>query len=157
VSVRFLEEMPFNGGVKEFSKMRWDYKAKYEHISSHFDGIAKLKSPATSTAINYRIPGYKDSFGIIPPFSRTCCGSCNRLRISATGDVITCLYGKPRMNIRELLRQENATSEIIAEIEKAIGSRSKTGCEAQQRYEGVFKNSMTSIGGLHSLLCTTYK
>lgn len=147
VSVRFLEEMPFNGGVKEFSKIRWDYKAIYEHISSHFDGIEKLESPATSTAINYRIPGYKGSFGIIPSFSRTFCGSCNRLRISATGDVITCLYGKPRMNIRELLRQENATYKIMAEIEKAIGSRSKTGFEEQQRYEGVFKNSMTSIGG----------
>lgn len=147
VSVRFLEEMPFNGGTKAFSKIRWDYKAIYAYISEHFDGIEKLASPAASTAINYKIPGYIGSFGIIPSFSRTFCGSCNRLRISATGDVITCLYGKPRMNIRELLREENSEVKIKAEIERAIGSRSKTGFEEQQRYDDVFKNSMTSIGG----------
>lgn len=147
VSVRFLEEMPFNGGVKEFSKIRWDYKAIYEYVSKHFDGIEKLESPDTSTSMNYKIPGYAGSFGIIPSFSRTFCGSCNRLRISATGDVITCLYGKPRMNIRELLRQENSPSKILAQIENAISSRSKTGFEEQQRYDDVFKNSMTSIGG----------
>lgn len=147
VSVRFLEEMPFNGGTKEFSKIHWDYKAIYEHISKRFDGIEELESPATSTAINYKIPGHIGTFGIIPSFSRTFCGSCNRLRISATGDVITCLYGKPRMNIRELLREENSESKITAEIARAIGSRSKTGFEEQQRYEDVFKNSMTSIGG----------
>lgn len=147
LSVRFLEEMPFNGGSKEFSKIKWDYKAIYEHISNHFKGIEKLESPTTSTSVNYKIPGYAGSFGIIPSFSRTFCGSCNRLRISATGDVITCLYGKPRMNIRELLRQEKGSSKIMAEIERAIGSRSKTGFEEQQRYEDVFKNSMTSIGG----------
>lgn len=147
VSVRFLEEMPFNGGVKSFHKIRWDYKAIYKYISERFDGIEELKSPSTSTAINYKIPGHIGTFGIIPSFSRTFCGSCNRLRISATGDVITCLYGKPRMNIRALLRSENCSEKISAEIERAIGSRSKTGFEEQQRYKDVFKNSMTSIGG----------
>lgn len=147
VSVRFLEEMPFNGGAKSFHKIRWDYKAIYKYISERFDGIEELKSPLTSTAINYKIPGHIGTFGIIPSFSRTFCGSCNRLRISATGDVITCLYGKPRMNIRALLRSENCNEKISAEIERAIGSRSKTGFEEQQRYKDVFKNSMTSIGG----------
>ncbi|HLV62617.1 GTP 3',8-cyclase MoaA [Galbibacter sp.] len=147
VSVRFLEEMPFNGGVKSFHKIRWDYKAIYKYISERFDGIEELKSPLTSTAINYKIPGHIGTFGIIPSFSRTFCGSCNRLRISATGDVITCLYGKPRMNIRALLRSENCNEKISTEIERAIGSRSKTGFEEQQRYKDVFKNSMTSIGG----------
>jgi len=45
------------------------------------------------------------------------------------------------------LREENSESKIRAEIERAIGSRSKTGFEEQQRYDDVFKNSMTSIGG----------
>src|SRR5690606_1332830 len=143
VSVRFLEEMPFNGGVKSFNKIRWDYKAIYKYISEHFDGIQELNSPSTSPAINYKIPGHKGTFGIIPSFSRTFCGSCNRLRISATGDVITCLYGKPRMNMRELLRSENSTEMIRTEIQRAIGSRSKTGFEEQKRYDGVFQNSMT--------------
>ncbi|EIJ37647.1 molybdenum cofactor biosynthesis protein A [Galbibacter orientalis DSM 19592] len=147
VSVRFLEEMPFNGGSKSFNTIKWDYKAIYEHIAKRFDAIEKLVSEKTSTSINYKIKDYKGTFGLIPSFSRTFCGSCNRLRISATGDVITCLYGKPRMNIRTLLRSENSEEKIKQHILATIGSRSKTGFEEQEKYKGVFNNSMTSIGG----------
>lgn len=147
VSIRFLEEMPFNGGSKSFNTITWDYKKIYNYISEHYSNIEKLVSESTSTSINYKIKGHKGSFGLIPSFSRTFCGSCNRLRISATGDVITCLYGKPRMNIREILRSDNSEAKINEHILAAIGSRSKTGFEEQQKYDGVFNNSMTSIGG----------
>ncbi len=147
VSVRFLEEMPFNGGSKKFNTINWNYKRILEHISAHFPEIEKLESPETSTSINYKIKGHKGTFGLIPSFSRTFCGSCNRLRISATGDVITCLYGKPFSNIREIMRQENANNQIQNEILRAIGNRSKTGFEAQEKHVSVFESSMTSIGG----------
>ncbi|MGB7395827.1 MAG: GTP 3',8-cyclase MoaA, partial [Pricia sp.] len=130
VSVRFLEEMPFNGGSKNFKSIAWDYKRILQHIEEAFPDYYKLDSPLTSTSINYKIPGFKGSFGVIPSFSRTFCGSCNRLRISATGDVITCLYAKPSMNIRDILRSENSEKGVKEKILKAIGSRSKTGFEA---------------------------
>ena len=147
VSVRFLEEMPFNGGSKSFNSITWDYKKILAHIQSEFPNITKLESPKTSTSINYQIKGHKSTFGLIPSFSRTFCGSCNRLRISATGDVITCLYGKPRLNLRDIMRGENVEDRIKEHIFKAIGSRSKTGFEEQEKYSGIFQNSMTSIGG----------
>ena len=87
------------------------------------------------------------TFGLIPSFSRTFCGSCNRLRISATGDVITCLYAKPCANLRDILRGENAEEAVKQQILKAVGSRAETGFEAQAKYAKVFENSMTSIGG----------
>jgi len=148
VGVRFLEEMPFNGGSKSFQQITWDYKAILKHITTHFSNYKKLQSPATSTSINYKIEGHKSTFGIIPSFSRTFCGSCNRLRITAKGDVITCLYGKPKANIRDLLRVQNSLEPIGQEIRSVIRSRAKTGFEAQQEHElSVFENSMTSIGG----------
>ncbi|MEA1785343.1 GTP 3',8-cyclase MoaA [Arenibacter sp. GZD96] len=147
VSVRFLEEMPFNGGSKKFNTIHWDYKRILEHIASAFPEIEKLESPKTSTSINYKIEGHRSTFGLIPSFSRTFCGSCNRLRISATGDVITCLYGKPTSNLRSILRGGDSESNIKNAILKAVGSRAKTGFEAQENYENVFNNSMTSIGG----------
>ena len=147
VSVRFLEEMPFNGGSKEFQTIKWDFKAILEHIREAHPTYYKLESPRTSTSINYKIPGFKGTFGVIPSFSRTFCGSCNRLRISATGDVITCLYAKASTNLIDIMRAHDAEENITSAILKAVDSRSKTGFEAQEKYADVFSNSMTSIGG----------
>ncbi|SIQ81059.1 GTP 3',8-cyclase MoaA [Maribacter ulvicola] len=147
VSVRYLEEMPFNGGSKEFQTIKWDFKTILEHIRNEHPDYYKLESPKTSTSINYKIPGFKGTFGVIPSFSRTFCGSCNRLRISATGDVITCLYAKASANLREIMRADDMEENIKKEILKAVGSRAKTGFEAQEKYKDVFSNSMTSIGG----------
>lgn len=147
VAVRFLEEMPFNGGSKTFQTIKWDYKAILEHITASFPNHKKLESPKTSTSINYRIEGHKSTFGLIPSFSRTFCGTCNRLRITATGDVITCLYGKPKVNLRNLLREEKSKSTVETAILRVIGARAKTGFQAQREHGTVFDSSMTSIGG----------
>ena len=147
VSVRFLEEMPFNGGSKNFSTIKWNYKAILDHIAGTYD-FKKLESPTTSTSINYKIEGHEGTFGIIPSFSRTFCGSCNRLRVTATGDVITCLYGQPKANLRDIVRTTEKDDQIRSVIVDAIGSRAKTGFEAQEEHANtIFDNSMTSIGG----------
>lgn len=147
VSVRFLEEMPFNGGSRAFNTIKWDYKYILSFIQTKYPDITLIPSDKTSTSINYKIKNHVGSFGLIPSFSRTFCGSCNRLRISATGDVITCLYGKPVTNIREVLRANQAKENLKHEIQKAISTRAANGFEAQKLNEGVFENSMTSIGG----------
>ena len=147
VNVRFLEEMPFNGGSKKFNSIKWDYKAILAHIRKTYPEIELVQSPITSTSINYKITGHKGNFGLIPSFSRTFCGSCNRLRITALGDVITCLYGPPKINLREIVRSNSPDDNIKDAIRNVIGKRAKTGFEAQKEHKGVFDNSMTSIGG----------
>ncbi|MEN1784348.1 MAG: GTP 3',8-cyclase MoaA [Bacteroidota bacterium] len=148
VAVRFLEEMPFNGGSRSFGTIQWDYKKILAHIIAHYPRYQKLESPPTATAINYQIEGHQSTFGIIPSFSRTFCGSCNRLRVTAKGDVITCLYGKPKANIKKLMADHNAKLQVKEALLGAIGTRAKTGFEAQNEHANqVFENSMTSIGG----------
>jgi cyclic pyranopterin phosphate synthase len=147
ISVRFLEEMPFNGGSKKFNAIKWDYKAILSHISKTFPSVESIPSPKTSTSINYKIEGHKGNFGLIPSFSRTFCGSCNRLRITALGDVITCLYGPPKINLREIIRGHSPDDNIKNAVQGVIGKRAVTGFEAQKEHKGVFDNSMTSIGG----------
>ncbi|MEM7485080.1 MAG: GTP 3',8-cyclase MoaA [Bacteroidota bacterium] len=148
VSVRFLEEMPFNGGSKNFTSIKWNYKAILEHIAQAYPNYQKQESPKTSTSINYKIPGHQGTFGIIPSFSRTFCGSCNRLRVTATGDVVTCLYGKPKVNLRDIIRKADGEENVKNAILKAVGNRAKTGFDAQHEHSNtVFDSSMTSIGG----------
>lgn len=146
VAVRFLEEMPFNGGSRPFDTISWNYKKILEYLAASFPEFSAIPGPATATAINYRIPGHLGNFGVIPSFSRTFCGSCNRLRITAIGDVITCLYGKPKTNVRELIRSHSDIA-FREEILKVLGQRAKTGFDAQKEHAGVFSKAMTSIGG----------
>lgn len=147
VRVRFMEEMPFNGGSRDFQELRWNHKKILAHIKDRYPEFEKLPAPLTSTSVNYKIDGHAGSFGIIPSFSRTFCGSCNRLRVTANGDVITCLYGKPVTNLRPLLRSGLKDAFVEEAIVRALASRAKNGFEAQEQFGSVFGSSMTSIGG----------
>src|SRR5690606_18279850 len=66
VSVRFLEEMPFNGGSKAFNTITWDYKKILAHILAEFPEVTQLQSSPNSTSINYKINGHTSTFGLIP-------------------------------------------------------------------------------------------
>jgi len=104
-----------------------------------------LQSAFGSTSENYSIENRKGSFGIIPSFSRTFCGSCNRIRVSAKGELQTCLYTNESVSFKKILG-ENLHSELIKPfINKAIQSRFKDGFEAEEKTE--FKKSMSLIGG----------
>lgn len=147
VSVRFLEEMPFNGGSRYFQEIQWNYRRLEQHLMAAYPTLKTIPVDKTSTSILYEADGFVGNLGIIPAFSRTFCGSCNRLRISATGDIITCLYGKPVGNVRNIIRNFPHSGDFENEIRKAVRSRAVNGFEAQQKHEDIFKTSMTSIGG----------
>jgi len=146
LSVRFLEEMPFNGS-DSFEDVNWNYKDIYNHISQHYDEVFTLENGTSSTSINYAIPGYKGTFGIIPAFSRTFCGTCNRIRLSATGELRTCLYGAPAANLRDDLRSgadEEAIQDIILE---AVSGRLRDGFAAEAMNMKTVHDSMSVLGG----------
>lgn len=146
LSVRFLEEMPFNGSAT-FTPS-WDYQQIYAYIQQHYPHIEKLEEQKNATSVNYKIPGYRGSVGIIPAFSRTFCGSCNRIRLSATGELRTCLYGPPVANLRDLMRGGADSAAITEEIRQVVGKREKDGfaAEALNQHPTAY-TSMSAIGG----------
>ncbi|TKK71666.1 GTP 3',8-cyclase MoaA [Ilyomonas limi] len=146
LSVRFLEEMPFNGSAA-FDDINWNYKDIYNHISQHYDEVITLENSPTSTSLNYAIPGYKGTFGIIPSFSRTFCGTCNRIRLSATGELRTCLYGAPAANLRDVLRNGADEAAIREMILLAVSNRLKDGFAAERVNTKTVHDSMSVLGG----------
>ncbi len=146
LAVRFLEEMPFNGG-DSFDANNWTYKDIYQYISDHYPLIEPLSSEKTSTSVNYRISGYAGTFGIIPSFSRTFCGTCNRIRLSALGELRTCLYGAPAANLRDMLRAGKTDEALVPFIETAISGRMENGFEAATHNKQGLHESMSVLGG----------
>jgi len=144
-NVRFLEEMPFNGHSKSFERLEWNFLKIIDHIQQQYPQTRRMQDAAGSTSENYTIQNRKGSFGIIPSFSRTFCGTCNRIRVSAKGELQTCLYTNESVSFKVLLQQNPHPDLIKPLILKAIKSRFKDGFEAEEKNE--FKKSMSLIGG----------
>lgn len=143
VSVRFIEEMPFNGEGNHYAKLSWTYNKIHSYIKEEFPSLMKLQDPANSTAYHYQVPGHKGKIGIIAAFSRTFCGTCNRVRITAQGILKTCLYDDGVLNIKEVLRSGEPEQLLM----KAFTSRAKDGFEAEGKRKKVVTESMSTIGG----------
>lgn len=147
VSVRFIEEMPFNGDGHQYSGINWNYLRILEEIKKHFPAIQKKKDPAFSTSSNYDIPGHRGSVGIIAAYTRSFCGTCNRIRITPQGHLKTCLYDNGIFNIKELMRNHFSDAEIKQSLLKAIRSRAANGWEAEKNFSANIHPSMAAIGG----------
>src|SRR5688572_20995613 len=149
VSVRFIEEMPFNGEGSHYPKLTWTYKKILEHIQLHYPSLHKVADPENSTAYHYAIPGYVGNIGIIAAFSRTFCGTCNRIRVTAQGVLKTCLYDDGVLNIRDLMRSGISDQQITSQLAKAFNNRPKDGMEAEQTRtnHAPVSESMSTIGG----------
>ncbi len=147
LSVRFLEEMPFNGTDGMQPLFEWDHKRIADHIHQYYPDTVRLISETNSTSVNYQVPGYRGSFGIIPSFSRTFCGTCNRVRLSATGELRTCLYGPPVANLRDLLRSGASSADVANEILSAVANRERDGHAAELASQGNIHTSMSVLGG----------
>lgn len=149
VSVRFIEEMPFNGEGSHYATLTWTYKKILEYIQLHYPKLHKVPDPKNSTAYHYTIPGHVGNIGIIAAFSRTFCGTCNRIRVTAQGVLKTCLYDDGVLNIRDLMRSGSSDQQIQSELRKAFSNRPKDGFEAEQTRtnHAPVSESMSTIGG----------
>ena len=149
LGVRFIEEMPFNGEGSRYTNLIWSHTKILEHISEIHPNYYKVESEQTSTSVNYKIPGYKGSFGIIPAFSRTFCGSCNRIRITAQGSLKTCLYDDGVLDLKHLLRSGYSDIMITEKLINVFSHRSENGFEAESHRLGSkpITESMSTIGG----------
>lgn len=149
VSVRFIEEMPFNGTGKDEQQILWDFPKILDHIQSHFPETYKIQDPKHSTAFNYQIPGFKGSFGIIAAYSRLFCGSCNRIRLTPQGMLKTCLYDDGVFNLKNLLRSGGKDEHLKTALMDALNHRAKDGFEAEKNrnFDFPISESMATIGG----------
>lgn len=160
-SMRFIEEMPFNGATLAAGEspkaLRWNYAAILNEIRSAFPDIQPLgRAHKSATSELYHIPGHKGTIGIIAGYSRTFCGACSRIRITAKGMLKTCLYDNGVLDLKALLRSGASDDEARAAIADCVQRRFANGWEAEKftfRLRSVSPHSntpfdsMSEIGG----------
>lgn len=99
IDVRFIEYMPFDGNKWSDDKMV-PYQKMLEIIKNNFENIIRLDDEASSTSKGYKIEGFQGKFGFITSMSEHFCGGCNRLRLTADGNLKVCLFGNTEVSLR---------------------------------------------------------
>ncbi|KAK6760605.1 hypothetical protein RB195_021898 [Necator americanus] len=125
LDVRFIEYMPFGGN--HFSTKKFiDFKALLAIINQKYNGLVeRLQDAPHATTKAFKIAGFKGQFGFITSMSDHFCGTCNRLRITADGNLKVCLHGNAEVSMRDLLRRHASSDEISDVIQKAVTRKKK--------------------------------
>tara|TARA_R110001592_G_scaffold85144_3_gene251450 strand:+ start:6896 stop:7798 length:903 start_codon:yes stop_codon:yes gene_type:complete len=148
VDVRFIEEMPFNGGYKKNVDL-FSARDIYADLKAHYSELEEISGKHGDTASLLAVPGYKGNIGVIAAFSRTFCNTCNRLRISSKGEIKSCLYDDGVFNIRDYMRSGVSDEELANKFREIVRLKPKDGFEAEKMRATptTAMQSMSSIGG----------
>jgi cyclic pyranopterin phosphate synthase len=148
-TVRFIEFMPLDGsGIWEPNLV----VTKDETINRICKGVKELvrieNNNSSEPATLYSFVDGIGTVGFIPSISEPFCGSCDRLRISSDGRLLTCLFENPGYDLRSMLRGKRSENEISEYILQCV----------KKKPEGIIKiirtkslkptlNFMHTIGG----------
>ncbi|KAL5519139.1 hypothetical protein ACEPAH_822 [Sanghuangporus vaninii] len=144
LSVRFIEFMPFNGNKWDKHKMI-PSSVLLDRVSIIHPDLYKVSDEINDTARSYKIPGYRGSFGFISSMSDHFCGSCNRLRITADGQIKVCLFDSREVSLRELMRSGAQDDDLLKVIRAALGLK-KEKHDGMEDIDVVNNRPMIKIG-----------
>ncbi len=149
LSVRFIEEMPFNGTGQRTIDEVWNYNRILEEIRKSHPEFEILDHEKSSTSKNFKLPDSTGNFGIIPAYTRTICHDCNRVRITATGMIKNCLFDDGVFNLKEVLNKDISNEDLKDLFLEIIPQKPKNGfvAEENRRKNPNVSESMSTIGG----------
>ncbi|KAJ1657718.1 hypothetical protein IWQ61_002929 [Dispira simplex] len=104
ITVRFIEYMPFDGNRWSQHKLV-PYRELLQAIKMRFGEPTKLTDEAHDTTKTYCIPGFRGQFGFITSMTDHFCHTCNRVRITADGNLKVCLFGNTEVSLRDYIRK----------------------------------------------------
>lgn len=68
----------------------------------------------------FKISNYKGQFGFITSMSEHFCNTCNRVRLTADGNLKVCLFGNAEVSLRDALRSNMNDSDLTELISAAV-------------------------------------
>ncbi|MEZ5375406.1 MAG: GTP 3',8-cyclase MoaA [Acidimicrobiales bacterium] len=144
VTVRFIEFMPLDAQGEWSSDRVVPYAEILERASEHFDFDAVDRGHAPAERFQYRDGA--GEFGIIASVTEPFCGSCDRMRLSAEGQLRNCLFAHDHVDLRAVLRGGGTDDDLIAAVAGEI-ERKWAGHAIGQVHFLRPSKSMSQLGG----------
>jgi cyclic pyranopterin phosphate synthase len=132
--VRFIEHMPY--------MLPDDCFVSRDEILEKASELGALEHEAGSgeTAGIYRIPERNIRFGVVAPHSDDMCASCRRVRLSASGNLFTCLSSSEGTPLRDMLRGGADEGTVSETVRSAVLGKPES-------HGGCFRTEMWKVGG----------
>jgi cyclic pyranopterin phosphate synthase len=144
IDVRFIELMPVGQGrlytgipTEDLLEQLEDTYGKAESLPYDREGPAQY----------YAFPGFEGRIGFISPISHKFCAECNRLRLTAEGNLKLCLYYKDGIDLRELLRNNASDEKLKEAIQKGLMQKPKEHNFGKEDIRRTEQKRMNQIGG----------
>lgn len=124
VDVRFIEYMPFSGNRWQTEKLM-PFNQMLSTIKTQFPDINELPNGPNDTSKAFKVDGFQGQIGFITSMTEHFCGSCNRLRLTADGNLKVCLFGNKEVSLRDATRANSSRDDLIALIGAAVYRKKK--------------------------------
>ena len=147
VTVRFIEYMPFDGQRLWGMEKVVSGKEIVRNLSERYE-LELISRESGSTAQVYKISNGVGKIGIISSITEPFCSDCDRIRLSADGKIVPCLFDKTGFDLRPLLRGGGSDQEVGDLIVSAV-QRKAPGVETLLRNYRTLEHvrPMHTIGG----------
>jgi cyclic pyranopterin phosphate synthase len=146
LTVKFIEFMPFKGNKWDWSKGVGKQEI-LDIVSERFGNIEVLQNPKHSTSSNFQVKGHTGSFAIVSTITNPFCADCNRIRVTADGKMMNCLFANSETDLLTPMRNGEEMNDLII---NAIKTKkfSRDGMDVKMDADHYEQNrSMISIGG----------
>jgi cyclic pyranopterin phosphate synthase len=146
--VRFIELMPFqNASCGEYDSLFMPVAEILKKMPLIIQSnIASSNVPSGPEKI-YKLPGAKGKIGFIAPMSWNICDSCNRLRLTVSGKIRSCLFGDHEIDIKTPLRQGTSKKDITNLFRRAVAYKPHRHLLDSETDQNFTRQGLYSIGG----------
>ncbi len=144
ITFRYIELMQTGDNREYFKKYHVSSKIFINYLNEN-NWIFQTHGKDSGPSKNYINADYKGKFGLIAPYSKDFCKTCNRLRITARGDLRLCLFGNTGINIRHLIQRDDQLEELKDLILKQLNFKKES--HYLELGETGLTNNLSQTGG----------
>lgn len=145
VEVRFIEFMPLDA-TDEWQRSKVVGQDEIVARLSEVWELEQVPARGAAPADRWRYTDGGGLVGVIPTVTKPFCGDCDRVRLTADGQLRTCLFSTDEFDLRAALRDGETDEQIAARIEAAVGTK-WAGHQINQVNFIRPKRNMSQIGG----------
>jgi len=126
--LRFIEYMDVGGATHWAMDQVVSRKDVLAHLAARLGPVEPLPGRGSAPAERFRLPDGR-VFGIVASTTQPFCAACDRARLTADGQLFTCLYGTKGVDLKTPLRRRDSAGALEALIAEAWGARTDRGAE----------------------------